>query len=109
MTWSTAVNSTLAEVKADGKLDELKNYLRIDGDYDDAAVFMCVKAAYQYIVDAVGAVNEASPTAIILMYAITQDFYENRELMQMDIQQRKRQQYMYQSVILQLQTEQMEG
>ena len=29
--------------------------------------------------------------------------------MQMDIQQRKRQQYMYQSVILQLQTEQMEG
>ena len=103
MTWETAVSSTLAEVQAEGKLDELKSYLRIDGDYDDATVFLSVRAAYQYILDAVGEVDEDSMTAIMLLYAITQCFYEERELMQMDIQQRKRQMFMFQSIILQLQ------
>lgn len=104
MTWETAVASELATVQADGKLDELKTYLRIDGDYDDEAVFLCVRTAYQYIVNAVGEFDEESNTALLLLYAITQDFYENRELMQMDVQQLKRQQFMYQSMILQLQT-----
>jgi uncharacterized phage protein (predicted DNA packaging) len=104
MTLETAVSSTLSAVQEAHALDGVKNYLRIDGDYDDAAVFMCLQAAWRYVVEAVGEMDETNPTAMMLLYAITQDFYENRELMQMDIQQRKRQQYMYQSIILQLQT-----
>lgn len=96
---------TQDEMKAiiSGKFDELKDYLRIDGDYDDKVLTQCAMAAMQYIVDAVGSFDQTIPTAFMLLYAITQDFYENRELMQMDIQQRKRMEFLYAGMILQLQ------
>lgn len=103
MTWTELLTATSDEITASGKLATLKDYLKIDGDYDDAVLISCVKAAVQYIIDAVGEFPEDIHTGEILLYAITQDFYEGRELMQMDIQQKKRMEYMYGSIILQLQ------
>lgn len=103
MTWTELLTATADEVKASGKLATIKEYLKIDDDYDDPVLLSCVKAAVQYIIDAVGEFPEDITTGEILLFAITQDFYEGRELMQMDIQQKKRMEYMYGSMILQLQ------
>lgn len=96
----TDVNDIASYVAA--KLEDIKSYLRIDTHDDDVNVTTCAKSAVQYIVSAVGDFDESIPTAEMLMLAITQDFYDNRELMQSDQQQKKRQMFMYQSIILQL-------
>ncbi len=85
------------------KLDEIKSYLRIDGDYDDAVLTQCAMTALQYIINAVGLFDPTDSEMLMQLYAITQNFYEDRELMQSDIQQRKRMNYMNASMILQLQ------
>ncbi len=103
MTWTELLTATSDEITASGKLATLKEYLKIDDDYDDPVLTGCAKAAVQYIIDAVGEFPEEITTGEILLFAITQNFYENRELMQMDIQQKKRMEYMYGSIILQLQ------
>jgi uncharacterized phage protein (predicted DNA packaging) len=103
MIWTEFLNSTNEKILESGKLKVVKNYLKIDEDYDDPVLIACVKAAVQYIINAVGNFPEDNPAAEILLYAITQNFYENRELMQMDIQQRKRMEYTYGSLLLQLQ------
>lgn len=104
MKWSEILDATNEEIIAANRLDDLKAYLKIDSDADDTVLILCARAAVQYVIDAVGEFPDNIQSAELLLYAIIQDFYENRELMQMDIQQRKRQQYMYQSMILQLQT-----
>ena len=83
-------------------LDEIKQYLRIDGDDDDAIVIRCALSSYRYIEDSVGEFDPDQPTAVMLLYAIAQDLYDNRELMQSEQQVKKRQEYTYQSIILQL-------
>ncbi len=103
MTWTELLAATNAEILESGKLDVLKNYLKIDDDYDDPVLITCTKAAVQYIINAVGEFPEKIATGEVLLFAIVQDFYESRELMQMDIQQRKRMEFMYSSMILQLQ------
>ena len=103
MTWADILTATNAEIIEAGKLTTIKEYLKIDGDYDDAVLITCLKAAVQYVINAVGEFPEDNSTAEILLYAITQNFYENRELMQMDIQQKKRMEYTCGSIILQLQ------
>lgn len=103
MKWSEILDATNAEIIAANRLDDLKNYLKIDSDDDDTVLLICVRAAVQYIIDAVGSYPDDIQSAEILLYAITQNFYENRELMQMDIQQKKRMEYTYGSLILQLQ------
>lgn len=103
MTWTEVLTAKNAEILESGKLDTLKTYLKIDDDYDGPVLITCVKAAVSYIINAVGAFPEETPTGEVLLYAMTQDFYENRELMQLDIQQKKRMEYMYGSMILQLQ------
>lgn len=103
MTWTELLDASKAEIVSSGKISDLKEYLKIDGDDDDNVLITCVKAAVQYVVDAVGSFPEDIRSSEILLYAITQDFYENRELMQMDIQQKKRMEYTYGSLILQLQ------
>lgn len=105
MTWNEVLKATNYEIVESGRLDTVKEYLKIDGDYDDTALIMCVKAAIQYIIGAVGAYPEENPSAEILLFALTQNFYENRELMQSDVQQRKRMEYTYGSLILQMQLE----
>lgn len=96
---------TQDEMKAivNGKFDELKSYLRIDGDYDDAVLMQCAMTALQYIINAVGLFDPTDSEMVMQLYAITQQFYEDRELMQSDIQQRKRMNFMNASMILQLQ------
>ena len=103
MTWNEAINQSLADVQASGIMDEMRGYLKIDGNDDDAILFQCVKASIDYIVNAVGEFDEDSPKAVLLMYAITQDFYDNRQLMQSEIQQKMKQRESFRSVILQLQ------
>ncbi len=84
------------------KLGDICDYLRIDTGDDDTIVTQDALAAIEYIESAVGEFNQDDSTAILLMYALTQDFYDNRELMQSEQQLKKRQEYTYQSIILQL-------
>lgn len=80
-----------------------RDYLKLDTTDDDGVLHQCLRAAVQYVKSAVGIIPEGDPTADLLIYAITQDMYDNRELMQMDIQQSKSIEYTYRSIILQLQ------
>ena len=84
-------------------LEEVKDYLRVDDDSDDAQLTAMMEFAKNYIIDAVGEFDENNPTAIMLAKAITQDVYDHRELMQSDQQQKKAMEYMYKSMIFQLQ------
>lgn len=85
-------------------LEEVKDYLRVDDDSDDAQLTAMMEFAKQYIINAVGEFDETSPTAVMLAKAITQDVYDHRELMQSDQQQKKSMEYVYKSMVLQLQT-----
>ena len=88
-------------------LDEVKDYLRVDDDSDDVQITSMMEFAKNYIVGAVGEFDEDDPTAIMLAKAITQDVYDHRELMQSDQQQKKAMEYMYKSMIMQLQIAQL--
>lgn len=85
-----------------GKLSDICDYLRIDVGDDDSIVTADASAAIEYIESTVGEYDTEDATAFLLMCALTQDFYDNRELMQSEQQLKKRQEYTYQSIILQL-------
>lgn len=85
-------------------LEAVKDYLRVDDDSDDAQLTAMMEFAKQYIINAVGEFDETNPTAVMLAKAITQDVYDHRELMQSDQQQKKSMEYVYKSMVLQLQT-----
>jgi len=85
------------------ELEKVKLYLRVDWDAEDALILDMMGIAKEYIVSAVGEFDEKDPTARLLLMAMVQDMYDNRELMQSDIQQKKSFQYPYRSIILQLQ------
>ena len=85
-------------------LEEVKDYLRVDDDSDDGQLTAMMEFAKQYIIIAVGEFDETNPTAVMLAKAITQDVYDHRELMQSDQQQKKSMEYVYKSMVLQLQT-----
>lgn len=105
MTWNEMLTASPSDIAKSEELGTVKEYLKIDGDDDNAVLITCVKAAIQYIIGAVGRYSEENQAAKVLLFALTQNFYENRELMQMDVQQRKRMEYTYGSLILQLQLE----
>ena len=105
MTWEEFLETTKEQALASGKLEHIAEYLKIDLGDDDTVLINCVKAAVGYIVAAVGRFPDDDPKAELLLCAITEDVYENRELMQMDIQQHKTIEYAYASMILQLQLE----
>ena len=83
-------------------IEEVKDYLRVDGDDDDNIIRIMMEASKEYIISAVGEYDEEDKTAN-LFCAIVQNMYDNRELMQSDIQQRKAIEYTFKSIILQLQ------
>lgn len=85
------------------KLEDVKLYLRIDGDEEDALIQSMMQAGVEYIRSAVGKYDDTDPTAQILLAAIVQNMYDNRELMQSEQQMKKRIEYTFQSIILQLQ------
>lgn len=103
MTWADFLEASTAEKLASGKLEPIAEYLKIDMGDDDMVLIACVTAAVRYIMAAVGVFPDGDESAELLLSAITQNFYESRELMQMDIQQRKRMEYTYGSILLQLQ------
>lgn len=103
MTWAEVMTAGLAEIQEDGKLEEIKAYLRVDGEDDDVMVLTCARAAYQYVMDAVGTVDESRQTCVMLLLALTQEFYDNRTLTESEQQLKLRQSYQFQSIILQLQ------
>ena len=84
-------------------LEKVKDYLRVDGDDEDDLIKVMMEAAKEYIISAVGEYDEDDKTANILFCAIVQNMYDNRELMQSDQQMKKRIEYTFQSMILQLQ------
>ena len=84
------------------KLEDIKIYLRIDGDEEDGLLNTMMAAGEEYIRSAVGAYDNTAPTAQVLLAAIVQNMYDNRELMQSEQQTKKRIEYTFQSIILQL-------
>lgn len=83
-------------------LEDIKEYLRVDGDDEDNLISMMMEAGKEYIRSAVGEYDDTDKTANILLAAIVQNMYDNRELMQSDQQVKKRIEYTFQSMILQL-------
>jgi uncharacterized phage protein (predicted DNA packaging) len=84
-------------------LEEIKKYLRVDGDEDDDLIQTMLEAGKEYIKNAVGEYDDTNSTANILLAAAVQNMYDNRELMQSEQQLKKRMEYTFQSIILQLQ------
>lgn len=83
-------------------LEDLKEYLRVDGDDEDNLISTMMEAGKEYIRSAVGEYDDTDKTANILLAAVVQNMYDNRELMQSDQQVKKRIEYTFQSIILQL-------
>ncbi len=84
------------------RLEDIKGYLRIDGDEEDSLIQTMMEAGKEYIRSAVGEYDDRDPTAQVLLAAIVQNMYDNRELMQSEQQTKKRIEYTFQSIILQL-------
>lgn len=103
MTWAEFLEASPADKLSSGKLEPIADYLKIDMGDDDTALINCVSAAVQYIIASVGVFPDGDAAAELLLAALTQNFYESRELMQMDIQQKKRIEYTFGSILLQLQ------
>lgn len=85
------------------ELEDIKSYLRIDGDEEDGLLRTMIDAGKEFIRSAVGEYDDTDPTAQILLAAVVQNMYDNRELMQSEQQVKKRIEYTFQSMILQLQ------
>lgn len=61
-------------------LQEVKDYLRIDGDEDDGILQLMMQAAEEFVTEAVGKYDETKARAKMLYLAAMQDIYENRTL-----------------------------
>ena len=85
------------------ELEDIKSYLRIDGDEEDGLLRTMIDAGKEFIRSAVGEYDDTDSTAQILLAAVVQNMYDNRELMQSEQQVKKRIEYTFQSMILQLQ------
>lgn len=59
---------------------EAKNWLRIDGNEDDALLQTLIDAAVRYIRNATGRDFEGDELAKVLALVLVADWYENREL-----------------------------
>ena len=85
------------------ELEDIKSYLRIDGDEEDGLLRTMIDAGKEFIRSAVGEYDDTDSTAQVLLAAVVQNMYDNRELMQSEQQVKKRIEYTFQSMILQLQ------
>lgn len=56
----------------------VKNYLRIDTNYDDDYITLLLDVAREYITDAVGHCDETQARVKLLMLTIIATLYENR-------------------------------
>lgn len=85
------------------ELEVVKYYLRVDGNDDDNLIQTLIDAGQEFIKSAVGEYDDTDMTARILLLAVVQNMYDNRELMQSEQQVKKRIENTFQSIILQLQ------
>lgn len=85
------------------ELEDIKSYLRIDGDEEDSLLRTMIDDGKEFIRSAVGEYDDTDSTAQVLLAAVVQNMYDNRELMQSEQQVKKRIEYTFQSMILQLQ------
>ena len=84
------------------ELEDIKSYLRIDGDEEDSLLRTMIDAGKEFIRSAVGEYDDTDSTAQVLLAAVVQNMYDNRELMQSEQQVKKRIEYTFQSMVLQL-------
>lgn len=80
-------------------LNEVKQFLRVDFTDDDNIITMIVKAAEQYIINAVGYFDEEKPLMRLLLQVLVADMYENRAV---TVTSAAKQNYVVRSIIYQL-------
>jgi len=68
----------VAKAKATDTLNELKSYLRIDHDYDDAQLKMLMDAGREYLTNA-GAVDDDGSLFRLALMLYVATHYENRD------------------------------
>ena len=61
------------------ELTFIKNYLRIDTDYDDEYIMLLLDVAREYVIDAVGECDETKARVKLVMLNIIATLYENRK------------------------------
>jgi uncharacterized phage protein (predicted DNA packaging) len=84
-------------------LDDVKLFLRVDDDADDALISEMMQTAEAFVVSAVGEFDDTNPKEALLYKSVVQEQYDHRELMQSNARQRMG--YVYRSLILQIQLE----
>lgn len=60
--------------------EDIKNYLRVDFDDDNALIEMLIDTAKQYISDAVGNFDDSVPKHNMALLAVVAQLYQNRIL-----------------------------
>ncbi len=83
-------------------LEEVKIFLRVDFDEDDAYIRLLMDVAKEYIINAVGVFNEKRMMAKLLFLTIISNLYENR---QYTVESNEKVAYIIKSMVLQLQLE----
>lgn len=83
-------------------LEEVKEWLRVDGDEDNAIIFGLIMAAENYLKNATGKeFSEDNQLAKLFCFILITDWYENRDLTGSKIGEKIRS--IVQSMLLQLQ------
>ena len=80
-----------------------KTYLRVDHDDDRSLIEMMIKAAREYVVDAIGYCDETISRVMLLEMVILSEMYEKRTLTFDSDSGNKKVQYSVRSIINQLQ------
>ena len=82
------------------KLDEIKEFLRVDFDDDDKYISLLIDVAKEYIIDSVGQYDDEGARYKLLLLNIISTLYENRSY---TITENEKVAYTLKSMILQLQ------
>ena len=61
-------------------LEEVKTYLRVDGNDDNTLIQLIMSAAEEFISSAVGSYDETKSRFKLLFCAVVQDMYDNRQM-----------------------------
>lgn len=62
------------------RLEDVKNYLRVDFPDDDMLIAVMIDTGKQYITDAAGRFDENNPKHNMILLAVVAQLYENRML-----------------------------
>lgn len=87
-------------------LEDVKTYLRIDEEADDAIIEVMMQAAEEYIRASIGFYEEDNAKIKMLYFLIMQDLYENRVYAVKEAD-KQRLAYVTNTLVMQLQAEQL--